>query len=332
MNRLNKLDLLFIRLILLDGPICCARLWSMDVLADVLAVTRLANTTLCSERFAAPWGLVFEPASRATFHIVSRGSCWLLPGADSDPVRMHQGDVVLLARGLGHALADHPDTPAEHFGTYGGTLKSGPPEGDTVALFCGAYYFELDGPNPILSLLPPVIHLPADRAQRDHDLQAVVQLLMRESADPAPGSQTVITRLMDVLFVYVVRTWLKEQPERAAGWIGALRDPQIGKVLSMIHAAPQQRWTVDLLAKEAFMSRAAFAKRFTTLVQEAPQTYLRRWRMDLAARLLRETEGSVGWVANQVGYESETAFSATFRRSRAVAPGRYRARHKRLSA
>ena len=288
----------------------------MDVLADVLAVTRLANTTLCSERFAAPWGLVFEPAHRATFHIVSRGSCWLLSGTGSNPLRMHQGDVVLLAHGSGHALANHPDTPTEHFGTYGGTLKSGPPEGDAVDLFCGAYYFEQDGPNPILSLLPPVIHVPADRAQGDHDLQAVVQLLMRESAEPAPGSQTVITRLMDVLFVYVVRTWLKEQPERAAGWIGALRDPQIGRVLSIIHAAPEKRWTVESLAKEVSMSRAAFAKRFTTLVHEAPQTYLRRWRMDLAARLLRETERSVGWVANQVGYESETTFSATFRRSR----------------
>ena len=311
----------------------------MDVLAEVLAVTRLTNITLCSASFATPWGLSFESTRRATFHIVGRGSCWLLPGGGGDPVRMNQGDIALMPHGTGHSLADHPDTPTEHYGVYQEALPRNTVEpdhggeaGDTVTLFCGAYYFEQDGPNPILSLLPPVIHLPADRALGDHDLQAVVQLLMQESKGVAHGAQTVITRLMDVLFVYVVRAWLKEQPERAAGWIGALRDPQIGRALSLIHEAPQARWTVDMLAKEVSMSRAAFAKRFNVFVREAPLTYLRHWRMDLAARLLREFEGSIGWVANKVGYESETTFSRTFRRSRGVSPGRYRAQHDRISA
>jgi len=311
----------------------------MDVLAEVLAVTRLTNTTLCSASFDAPWGLYFEPANRATFHVVGRGSCWLIPDGGGDPVRMNQGDVALMPHGAGHSLADRRDTPMEHYGVYQKALPRSTVEpgcggavGDTATLFCGAYQFEVDGPNPILSLLPPVIHLPADRAQGDHDLQAVVQLLMRESRGAAHGAKTVVTRLMDVLFVYVVRAWLKEQPERGAGWIGALRDPQIGRALSLIHESPQGRWTLEMLAGEVSMSRAAFAKRFTTLVGEAPMTYLRRWRMDLAAGLLREAEGSVGWVANKVGYESETTFSRTFRRSRGVPPGQYRARHERLSA
>ena len=309
------------------------------MLAEVLAVTRLTNTTLCSASFAAPWGLCFEPANRATFHIVSRGACWLLRSDGGDPVRMNQGDVALMTHGAGHSLADHPDTPMEHYGVYQKALPrstlepgQGGEVGDTATLFCGAYYFEQDGPNPILSLLPSVIHVPADRAKGDHEIQAVVQLLMQESTGPAPGAKTVVTRLMDVLFVYVVRAWLKEQPERGAGWIGALRDPQIGRTLSLMHEAPQRRWTLHLLATEVSMSRAAFAKRFSALVGEAPLSYLRRWRMDLAARLLREAEGPVGWVADKVGYDSETTFSRTFRRSRGVSPGRYRSQRSRVSA
>ena len=299
----------------------------MDVLAEVLAVTRLANSTLCSESFVGPWGLVFAPSNRATFHIVIRGGCWLLPGSGLDAIQLNQGDVALLPHGTGHTLTDQPDTSNQHFRHYGTppAARDGPRQ-DTTTLFCGGYHFEQDGVNPITSLLPPIVHLPADSACGDRDLQDVVHLLMRESAKRAPGGSTVVARLMDVLFVYVVRAWLQVQPQHAAGWIGALRDPQVGRALAMMHEAPRQPWTVESLASAVDMSRATFAKRFTAMVGDPPLTYLRRWRIELAARLLRESDQRVGSIANQVGYDSATTFSRTFRQNRGLAPGEYRKR------
>ncbi len=299
----------------------------MDVLADVLAVTRFSNTALCQEAFTSPWGIFFEPAKRATFHIVSRGSCWLMPGNGDKPIHMTPGDVVLVASGKGHALADTLETPVKHFlEVINKNCSLDSATDNSTLLFCGGYYFEQDGPHPLLSLLPHVIYLPADEAHANDDLQSLVRLMMRERcrSQSAPGSTAVITRLMDVLFVFIVRAWLETQPDVGAGWLGALRDPFIGKALSLVHESPQQRWTVDSLAKEVSLSRAAFAKRFSKLVGEAPVTYLRRWRMDLASRLLKESSDAIAAIAAQVGYESETTFSKTFRQSRGISPGRYR--------
>jgi len=300
----------------------------MDVLADVLAVTRFAHSYLGYSSFVPPWGFKIEPAKVATFHIASRGSCWLMTSRDSTPIRLNQGDVALIAHGEGHILSDHPDTEIRD---YEAVANSQPQNARAIPgstdLFCGAFYFEQDCLHPLLSLLSPVIHLPADQALNNDKLQTVIRLLMYENSESEPGSTAVKQQLMNVLFVYIVRAWLALQPQRSAGWLGALRDPSIGKVLALIHESPQQRWTVDKLAGSASMSRAAFAKRFSDLVGESPLAYVTRWRMDLAANLLRESNSPINIVATQVGYESETAFSKIFRRSRGLPPGQYRTQH-----
>ena len=300
----------------------------MDVLADVLAVTRFGNTYLGHSTFTPPWGFEIKPARLATFHIVSRGNCWLLPHVESGAVRLNQGDIVLMAHGDGHILADHPDSAVKDYVEVASTAREDLPATlNSTDLFCGVYHFEQHSLHPLLSLLSPVIHLAADKVSGDDELQTVIRLLMRENCRSAPGSTAVKQQLMNILFVYIIRVWLARQPECAAGWLGGLRDPQVGKALTLIHQHPQQHWTVDLLAKEIAMSRAAFAKRFSALVGVAPLTYLTRWRMDLAARLLRDSNVPIAAVAAQVGYDSETAFSKMFRRHRAMPPGRYRSMH-----
>ena len=154
---------------------------------------------------------------------------------------------------------------------------------------------------------------------------------MCENCGSEPGSTAVKQQLMNVLFVYIVRAWLTQQPESSAGWLGALRDPRIGKTLTLIHESPQQHWSVELLANSVSMSRAAFAKRFSDLVGEAPLTYITRWRMDLAANILRQSSVPIAAIATQVGYESETAFSKIFRRSRGLPPGQYRTQNIALN-
>lgn len=299
----------------------------MDVLADVLAATRFGNTTLCTKTFFSPWNLHFPQQRQATFHVVSRGSCWLMHEGDRPPTQLNQGDVALLAHGAGHALGDDPDLPLERWNPV---VETGTPNSDYDAgttLFCGAYRFADADSHPLLSLLPPVIHIAAAQARGDHALQSIVGLLMTEAGRPTHGSSAVVTRLMDVAFVYIVRSWLSEQPERTVGWLSALRDPQIGSALAAIHERPAMPWTVSDLAVKVHMSRAAFAKRFLALVGVAPLAYLIRWRMDLAARLLQDTVESVGSIAERVGYASETSFSKTFRRYRGQPPGRFRRLH-----
>jgi len=198
------------------------------------------------------------------------------------------------------------------------------PAAEVTILQCAGYAFSQEGPHPLLTLLPAVIVIPADQAGTDSELQLLLRLMFQESVRRDAGSELVLPRLIDTLFVYVLRSWLREQPEGSCGWLGALRDPQIRRALSLIHERPQDQWTVELLAHAVAMSRAAFAKRFTDLVGEPPLAYVTRWRMDLAAKLLRESRDPVARIAGKVGYISETAFAKAFRRRRKMAPGAYR--------
>jgi len=305
----------------------------MDVLADVLAVTRFGHSYLGYSRFAPPWGFEVAPAKVATFHIVSRGSCWLITASDAAPIRLNQGDVALIAHGAGHVLANHPNTEIKAYESVAITQPDNARDSaDSTDLFCGAFHFEQQSLHPLLSLLSPVIHLPADQALSNDKLQIVIRLLMSENYDCEPGATAVKQQLMNILFVYIVRAWLAQQPKQSAGWLGALRDPRIGKILALIHESPQHRWTVETLANAVSMSRAAFAKRFSDLVGESPLAYVTRWRMDLAANILRESNSSITEVASKVGYDSETAFSKIFRRSRGIPPGQYRTQNTVINA
>ncbi len=304
----------------------------IDVLADVLSVRRIGHTILCKTELAAPWGMSFDPGPRVNFHIVSRGACWLRLSAEAEPIQLVQGDVVLLPQGGGHALSDDPATPVRPYRevTARANGNNGLEAMDRrgAVLLCGTYHFEEQDRHPLLLLLPPVLHITADEAQNTSSLQDVLRLLLREFCEREPGSASVISQLLDVLLVFVVRAWLAEQQPCSAGWLGALRDPQIGKALSLIHNAPGRSWTVAAIAQEVAMSRAAFAKRFSDYVGEAPLAYVTRRRMDLAAYWLRESEQRVYAIANKVGYVSETAFSKAFTRAYGLAPARYRTQHE----
>jgi len=303
--------------------------FDMDVLADVLAATRIGNTLFCRKELEAPWRMQVESANQASFNIVSRGTCWLRLNDKSEPVQLVQGDVVLYPHGTGRILADRPETTVfaenqawpEHRHDRGqGNTK----EGAATVMFGGCYHFEHNGAHPLLSLLPDLIHIQADEAERAGSLQTTLRLLSQEVQRELPGARVVTSRLVDVLFVYIIRAWLEQQPNHAAGWLGALRDKQIGKALALIHKSPQEHWTVESLAGDVSMSRAAFAKRFSDLVGEPPLTYLTRWRMDTAARLLRDSDSSLSAIAERTGYETESSFSKAFRRTHGVSPGQYR--------
>ncbi len=303
----------------------------MDVLADVLSVTRMGATVIAQAELVPPWGLEIDPIAEAHVHVVQRGTCWLRTSVERRHLRLGVGDVVLIRGGVGHSICDDPKTkPAP----YQEVLAAMPRRlsrlpttraHETTVVLCAKYLFQHVGPHPLTSMLPPLIHLPAHEAERHVQLQLLLQLLRREALDAGSGTELVVPRLVDSLLVFVVRAWLDGQPVGAGGWFGALRDPAIAKALSLIHERPQSPWSVEGLARQVAQSRATFARRFSELVGETPVAYLTRWRMCLAAKLLSETELSLDEIASRVGYETAAALSKAFRRSHASAPGRFRA-------
>lgn len=306
----------------------------MDVLTEALGSMRTGRPASIRTDGRAPWGLQLPPVAGAGFHVVLHGTCWLIPLADGaphlKPIALGPGDVVFLRDGRGHILADDPASPAavptpEQYCTAPpiGSLSIGG-DGPRTSLLCGSYHLDQGRPHPLVRQLPELIHLPA-RHGRHPELAAAVQLLGSELDTPRIGSDGIVPALIDSLLLYILRAWLEDQPGSAAdGWAAALSDPAVAPALAAIHDDPSARWTVESLASRAGLSRAAFARRFAALVGEPPLSYLKRWRMTTAAKLLREADVPLSTVAARAGYGSEFAFGKAFKREYGLAPGSYR--------
>jgi AraC-like DNA-binding protein len=172
--------------------------------------------------------------------------------------------------------------------------------------------------------LPDVLHVPADPVA-GRDVTALVELLAREVGERNAGARSATARLIDLLLIAAIRRWLEAlKSDDEPSWLTALGDPMIGHVLAMLHDRPEERWTLDLLAREAHVSRATLARRFAEAVGEPPLAYLARWRMDLAAQRLKHSDDTIDTIAREVGYTSEFAFNRAFARHRGEPPGRYR--------
>lgn len=303
----------------------------MDALADVLAAAKVGGSVLARVDVAAPWGIEFPKLPIAVFHAVVSGSCWLRrPGAE--PIRLATGDLVLLPVGAGHVMSDAPSGPAAAYddlvAARPGHRESEihiPGPGPRTRIVCGGYRFDGRVSRPLLTL-PPVLVLPtADGETPDRsELADTLRMLTGELAEPRPGSQTVIDRLTDVLFVHILRRWTADRDEHGASWLLGLRDPEISAAISLLHEDPARPWTVEELAHRVGVSRATLSRRFTDLVGEPPLAYLTRWRLELAGRRLRDGSDALPAVARSVGYTSVSAFSRAFARQWGTPPSRHR--------
>ncbi|MFH9727709.1 AraC family transcriptional regulator [Streptomyces sp. NPDC017254] len=308
----------------------------MDVLSDVVAVTRTGRPRSAYVRWHAPWGQEFTsvPGS-AGFQVILRGSCWLLP-SDAEPVRLGEGDVVFLPHGGGHTLADSPGTPVtapacgpddhERYEAYASdSVDRSGDGGPATVVLCGAYRLDPSRTHPLLLTLPDLIHLPA-HPDRHPEVRAAVTLLAAELENPRLGTDAAVPALLDALLLYILRIWFTQQPagETTTGWAAALNDPPVTAALHAVHRDPAAPWTVARLAAEAGLSRAPFARRFAMLIGQPPLGYLTWWRMTTAAGLLRTSDAPLRSIAAQVGYTSEFAFANAFKRTHGTAPGAYR--------
>jgi AraC-like DNA-binding protein len=193
-------------------------------------------------------------------------------------------------------------------------------------LVCGFLGCDERPYNPLLTALPTVIHLPAADPQGPTGwLGTLLNVAVRESGSARAGSENVLARLSELMFVEAIRRYLETLPPAQTGWLVGLRDPVVGQALSALHGTPSHAWTVEGIAQLVGLSRSVFAERFTEMVGQPPMQYLALWRMQLASRLLIEGH-HVAAVAGEVGYESEAAFSRAFKKLVGQAPATWRRR------
>jgi AraC-like DNA-binding protein len=296
-----------------------------EPLDRTLADLGMSGVFYAVSELAAPWGIAMPPLpGTMVFHLVTRGEAQVRVRGQA--VRLRPGTVLLVPRGEGHAIACHEDAPLtplfelpriEAGDRYERIVLPGP--GEVTDLVCGAVTFSGLAAARLVRSLPPVLEV-GDGLDPGW-VTAAFALIGEETRHGAPGSDAVTSRLADVLVIQAVRAWLQQEP--GSGWVAALRDPRLGAALDAVHADPAAPWTLASLAEHAHLSRSAFAARFTELVGEPPMAYVTAWRMDLAARLVRETDLSLARVAERVGYRSEASFNRAFRRAHGLTPGAY---------
>ncbi|PRY41543.1 AraC-like DNA-binding protein [Umezawaea tangerina] len=275
----------------------------MDVLSDVIGAMRAGRPYSSLTAAEAAWRMDFAAFGGARFHVVTAGRC-RVTSAHAAAVTLGPGDAVLLPHGAEHVLENAGD--------------------GTTQLVCGAYQLDQARPHPLIQDLPELVHLPA-RSDRHPRLRASIALLRDELAEQAPGDDVVLPALLDVVLVHLFRAWISERAERQdTGWCVALGDRAISRSLRAMHEHPAGRWTVESLGARAGLSRAAFARRFASLVGLPPLTYLTWWRLTTAARLLRTTDAPLSVIARRSGYGSPYAFANAFKREYGIPAGEYR--------
>jgi len=191
-------------------------------------------------------------------------------------------------------------------------------------ILVGIFSFGDRRKNPLLTALPPVLVVRGGTDRNRSWLKMTLNAIAEELAEEQPGSNLVIAKLADLLFMQALRAYLATDLQNSVGWMRGIMDPLVGRAISCMHAAPERRWTLQGLAEEVGCSRAVFAQRFSALVGQGAVSYLTAWRMHVAAGLMLDGTGNIGSVASRVGYQSEAAFSVAFKRWAGISPSGYR--------
>jgi AraC-like DNA-binding protein len=275
------------------------------------------------------------------YHLMAKGDGWAATDGES-PVRLSAGDIVMFPHGDAHVMSRAPgmratlDSADWVFATrddpkpiavayHGGVLRPGAPvpvEEASNIVVCGFVGCDLRPFNPLIAALPRLMHLAASGV--GHWVRDVLHQAVTESRERRPGSEAVLERASEMVFVDAARRYLENLPDDASGWLAGLRDRHVGKAIGAIHAAPARDWTLEELGREAGLSRSALHERFVRFVGQPPMQYLTHWRMQLAANQLRSGHAGVAAIALEVGYESEAAFTRAFKRATGLPPATWR--------
>ncbi|MDG2517187.1 MULTISPECIES: AraC family transcriptional regulator [Lysobacter] len=304
--------------------------WRMDPLSDVIAGMNIRGAQFTRLDATAPWGWASRGDPVVKFVLVVRGSAVLTTSSRPEPIRLCGGDVFIMFDADPYRMFDDEasqtiDCVEVEKLRVGNRIEVG--GGGALTTFVSGFFdVDTDEVRPLLSVLPKLLHLKLDQS-RSLAFQSVLELLALETERPGLGSEAVVSRLFELLFVHALRAYSAQSHEMARGWLAALSDRQLALSLEAMHANFAADWTVESLARTAGMSRSAFASRFKSVVGQAPLEYLTAWRVHRAVRLLQQRNVSIAEVAERVGYESVAAFSRVFKRETGLAPGAFRRTH-----
>jgi AraC-like DNA-binding protein len=322
----------------------------MDALSDVLRVAQLTGGVFLHADFFAPWCIAARvapehcmpalgPASHLIlYHYVVEGDFRIrVEGEDGDDLIIGAGEVVLLPRNdlhlMGSDLSLSPVAGSDiiqppkdgglfsiNYGGAGLDRRSG----CRTRMICGFLGCASAEGNPVISTLPPLLKLSVEHGGPAEWIRSTFQYAAEEVSTGRPGSETVLAKLSELLFVEAVRRYAEALPVGQTGWLAGLREPYVGRALALLHRDIRRRWTVDDLGREVGLSRSALADRFIRLIGVPPMHYLANWRMQVATQKLRHSSASLAQVAETVGYDSEAAFSRAFKKAFGAAPATWR--------
>jgi AraC-like DNA-binding protein len=319
----------------------------MDAFSEILSGVKMHGAVFFTAEFSAPWGLSMPAANvmaaklapgaahLVTYHLVVEGGA-VIELADGPSIELKPGDVVIFPHGDPHHMSSGKGAKPP-FPNYGISAKVKSRDlsplragggGETSRFVCGYMTCDPYLSRPILSGLPSVFKVNVRTDRAGHWLESSIMHLVDEAASGRVGSEAMLAKLSEALFVDTLRRYVAGLPEQQMGWLAGARDPIVGKSLGLMHSRIAHPWTIADLADEVGISRSALVERFTRYLSEPPMTYLTRWRLQLAARSLEKTSRGVAEIAADVGYESEAAFNRAFKREFGQPPGRYRSDHK----
>jgi AraC-like DNA-binding protein len=299
----------------------------MDPLTDILSGLRIRAASFTRLDASAPWGLKSPGERGINFVLLVRGSAILTTPGKPEAVALRGGDVFIALDDTPYRLYDHEDSTlidcvdveklrvGNHIQVGGG--------GAVTTFISGSFELDALEARPLLRSLPALLYLKLDQ-HRSLAFQSVLEMLALETEAPGLGSEAVVSRLFELLFVHAIRAYSMLPGGPSGGWLAAIADRHLARALEAMHAAPAQDWTVESLARTAGMSRSGFAARFKTVVGLSPLDYLTQWRVYCATRLLRQGNAALSDISRQVGYESVAAFNRVFRRETATTPGAFR--------
>jgi len=331
---------------------------SHDTLSDVLRSVRLRSAIFyyvsCGDHWAAEAPGARDIAAAVMpgtehvieYHVITKGECWAAVVGEP-PLKVRQGDIVMLPHGDPHVISSAAGLRASVNTSWQKEMRlnqrpfcityegiNGPqitePQLNEVdpgnayrtTLVCGFIGCDMRPFNPLIATLPRLLHLPANGSSAFSE--QFIKLAAAESARRSPGGEALLERMSEMLFVDAVRQYVDTLPESSMGWLAGLRDRFVGRALSLLHESPAFQWNMDDLSKQVGLSRSALHERFVEFIGLPPVQYLTNWRMQLASRLLRDTQSSVASIALEVGYDSEPSFTRAFKRLVGKPPATWR--------
>ena len=314
----------------------------MSALSDMLRAARLSGGVFMRAEFSEPWCVAAQmtpelcaPFLRRTkhlvpYHYVVEGKLYASLD-DGLPISLQSGDLVLFPRNDAHVMGSDLNLKpvkvrdimmaADGNGLHAIRHGSG---GAATVMICGYLGSESAASNPVLATLPRLLRLKVDEAGPAEWIRSSFHYAASEVAAGRSGSDTILTRLSELLFAEAVRRYAEALPEGQAGWLNGMGDSVVARALGLMHGEIGRDWSVDAIGRAIGVSRSVLAEKFVRLIGMAPMQYLAKWRMQIAAQLLRETSASLGQVAVSVGYGSEAAFSRAFKREFGAAPASWR--------